>query len=68
MKCIRCNRPLKEAAVKIGSFWYGPVCAEKSGLIEKKSGKCKVLVRIHNQNTPHQDGQLDFFNSQGNDE
>lgn len=33
MKCVRCDRPIGQAAVMVGAYAYGPKCARKAGLI-----------------------------------
>lgn len=33
MKCVRCNRPIGQAAVMVGVYAYGPKCARLAGFI-----------------------------------
>lgn len=33
MKCVRCNRPIGQAAVMVGVYAYGPKCAKLAGLV-----------------------------------
>ena len=33
MKCVRCNKPIGQAAVMVGVYAYGPKCARLAGFI-----------------------------------
>ena len=51
MRCVRCDRPLTHPAKTIdskhGPLMWGPVCAQKAGLIEPKP-RARALV-VHQQ-------------------
>lgn len=45
MRCARCSRALNTAAVQIGRYTYGPVCALAMGLTDRKRKKAARPVR-----------------------
>ena len=49
MRCVRCDRPLTHPAKTIdskhGPLMWGPVCAQKAGLIEPKPRQRALVVR-----------------------
>ncbi len=55
MRCSRCKRPLKSAAVVSASLTLGPTCARKLGLRLDRFGRLAAPVV--------QDGQLALFDS-----
>ena len=44
MKCIRCNRPIRQPAATVGIYAYGPKCARAAGqaLIKAASSRAQV--------------------------
>ena len=50
MRCVRCDRPLTHPAKTIdskhGPLMWGPVCAQKAGLIEPKHRQ-RTLITHH---------------------
>lgn len=59
MHCVRCGRPLKEAARSIpsrnGPLMWGRVCAIRSGLLEPKPRTAKV---VHTQQAEYDPNQM----------
>ena len=44
MTCILCSRPLRTAAMYIGAYPIGPVCARRSGLTQiAAKGRSRLL-------------------------
>lgn len=57
MICVMCNRRMLTAAIMLGGYPVGPVCARKKGLIESKRRKKSDAER---------DGKtMDLFENQG---
>lgn len=56
MKCSRCHRPLKSAAVISGGLTIGPVCAKRMGLTKDAAPRYRC---IHARKVL--DGQLALF-------
>lgn len=64
MKCVLCSRPLNAAAVLIGAYPVGPVCARRAGLMPlaaKRSGLIKPGPVFKRHASRQELAQLDLF-------
>ena len=46
MTCILCSRPLRTAAMYIGAYPIGPVCARRAGLTQIAAKGRNKLLRL----------------------
>lgn len=64
MRCVMCGRALSAAAVLIGQYPVGPVCARRAGLMPlaaKRSGLVKPGPVYRSHATRRELAQLDLF-------
>lgn len=66
MRCIHCNRPMKEPAVTIkylaGPIYWGPKCAAKAGIL--RDPKRSKTTHTKPQRATDHTGQADWIDNQ----